>query len=110
MEQKTEKEWQFKPGQGGRPKGVKNKVTREQKIQVETVLSMLDDIIEDYIMKMKPEKVVELWFNLQEYVRPKQNRVNMEVESKDKTITKVVFQIVPPGKPADQIPEIKESI
>lgn len=94
MEQNTEKEWQFKPGQGGRPKGVKNKVTREQKIQVETVLSMLDDIIVDYILKMKPEKVVELWFNLQEYVRPKQNRVNMEIGAKKDNDVKFTFEVV----------------
>ena len=97
MEQKPNRPQLFKPGQGGRPKGVKNKVTREQKIQIEHVLTMLDDVIEDYIMKLKPEKVVELWLNLQEYVRPKKQRVSFDMgDVKDNTM-KFTFEVVPSG-------------
>ncbi len=104
MEQKSNKPQLFKPGEGGRPKGVKNKVTREQKIQVEHLLSLLDDVIEDYIMKLKPEKAVELWLNLQEYIRPKKQRVSLDTEEVKDNKVEFTFKVVPAGKRLEELP------
>jgi hypothetical protein len=100
MEEKT-KDTKFKPGQGGRPKGASNKVTREQKERVEWVLEVLDDNVEDDIKKMSPTERVKLWADLQEYVRPKLQRVNLDIGPEDKVITKITFEIVPPGLPGE---------
>lgn len=94
METPETKNWQFKPGQGGRPKGVANKITREIRERIEWVLELLDDSLEESIEKLKPKERVELWLNLQEYVRPKLQRMNLEMGAGDKTIDKIIFEVV----------------
>ena len=103
MENQKEKDWQFKPGQGGRPKGVKNKITREQKEWVEWVLELAEDRVEESIAKLKPKELIDMCVNLQEFVRPKLQRVNLDVGNEDKTITKITFEIVPPGLPGEGV-------
>lgn len=93
MEELT-KDTKFKPGQGGRPKGASNKITREQKERVEWVLEVLDTNVEDDIKKMSPTERVKLWADLQEYVRPKLQRVNLDVGTDDKEIRKITFVVV----------------
>ena len=93
MEELT-KDTKFKPGQGGRPKGASNKITREQKERVEWVLEVLDTNVEDDIKKMSPTERVKLWADLQEYVRPKLQRVNLDVGADDKEIRKITFVVV----------------
>lgn len=93
MEELT-KDTKFKPGQGGRPKGASNKITREQKERVEWVLEVLDINVEDDIKKMSPTERVKLWADLQEYVRPKLQRVNLDVGTDDKEIRKITFVVV----------------
>ena len=88
------KDTKFKPGQGGRPKGASNKITREQKERVEWVLEVLDTNVEDDIKKMSPTERVKLWADLQEYVRPKLQRVNLDVGTDDKEIRKITFVVV----------------
>jgi hypothetical protein len=94
METKTNKPQLFKPGEGGRPKGAKNKITREIQAKVEWVLELLDETIEEDLMKMKAPERVKLWTDLQEYIRPKLQRVNLDVGAEDKEIRKVTFVVV----------------
>ena len=84
----------FKPGQGGRPKGAVNKLTKETKQRVEWVLEMLEESLEESIEKLKPTEKVRLWADLQEYVRPKLQRMNLDVGTEDKTINKIIFEVV----------------
>jgi len=97
METEKTKDWQFKAGNNGRPKGVKNKVTREIQAKVEWVLELLDETVEEDLKKMKPPERIKLWTDLQEYIRPKLQRVNLDVGAEHKAITKITFEIVPPG-------------
>jgi hypothetical protein len=103
METKSNKPQLFKPGEGGRPKGVKNKITREIQAKVEWVLELLDETVEEDLKKMKPPDRIRLWADLQEYIRPKLQRVNLDVGSEDKVITKITFELVDSsGKSLDE--------
>jgi hypothetical protein len=108
MEPKTKPQL-FKPGQGGRPKGAVNKITREHKERVEWVLELLDEKLEANIEKLKPKEMVELWLSLQEYVRPKLQRVNLEVDQEDKKINKIIFEIVQSGASSNTESEVNSS-
>jgi hypothetical protein len=63
---KTTKDTKFKPGNPGRPKGAKNKVTKEVKERIEWVLNLLDDTLEDDLEALKSAERVRLWIDLQE--------------------------------------------
>ena len=89
MEPKTTKPQLFKPGQGGRPKGAANKITRENKERVEWVLELLDETLEDSIRKLKPKDQVDLWMNLQEFIRPKLQRMNLDIAPPEDKLTKI---------------------
>jgi hypothetical protein len=103
METKSNKPQLFKPGEGGRPKGIKNKITREIQAKVEWVLELLDETVEEDLKKMKPPDRIRLWADLQEYIRPKLQRVNLDVGSEDKVITKITFELVDSsGKSLDE--------
>ena len=106
METKNNKPQLFKPGEGGRPKGVKNKITREIQAKVEWVLEMLDETIEEDLQKMKPPERVKLWTDLQEYIRPKLQRVNLDVGPEDKEITRITFEVVSAAGSGDE-PNVK---
>jgi hypothetical protein len=106
MEAINKKTQGFKPGEGGRPKGVKNKITREIQAKVEWVLEMLDETIEDDLQKMKPPERVKLWTDLQEYIRPKLQRVNLDVGPEDKEITRITFEVVSAAGSGDE-PNVK---
>ena len=92
---------QFKPGEGGRPKGSTNKVTREYKERVEWVLELLDETLEDSIRKLKPKDQVELWMNLQEFVRPKLQRMNVDLGPAQDKLTKITFEVIQSAMLAD---------
>jgi len=94
MEPKTSKPQLFKPGQGGRPKGAANKITRENKERVEWVLELLDETLEDSIKKLKPKDQVDLWMNLQEFIRPKLQRMNLDIAPPEDKLTKITFEVV----------------
>lgn len=103
METEKTKDWQFKPGNNGRPKGVKNKITREIQAKVEWVLELLDETAEEDLKKMKPQERIKLWAELQEYIRPKLQRVNLDVGNEDKAITKITFELIDSsGKSLDE--------
>jgi hypothetical protein len=84
----------FKPGQGGRKTGSCNKITLEQKERVEWVLGLLDDTLEEDIRNLKAEKRVELWSVLQEFIRPKLQRMNVDITPVEDRITKITFEVV----------------
>ncbi|MBE0651487.1 MAG: hypothetical protein IH595_11695 [Bacteroidales bacterium] len=93
-EQKEYKPWQFKPGNPGKPKGAKNKVSPEVKYRVESILEMLDDDIQELINSMSDKEKIRMWFDLQEYIRPKMNRTAVEIE-KEEEITEIRFVFKP---------------
>ncbi len=105
METKNNKPQLFKPGQGGRPKGIKNKITREQKAWVEWVLEMAEDRVEESIAKLKPKELIDMCVTLQEFVRPKLQRVNMEVETESTKLTKIIFEVVGEGEVPKELEE-----
>ena len=41
---------------------------------------------------------MDLWAALQEYIRPKLQRTQVEVESAEEQVTKITFEVVGPGK------------
>ncbi len=65
---------QFKEGNPGKPKGTPNKFTVAIKERIENVLEKLDETLFDDLMKIEPGRRVELWAQLQEYIRPKLSR------------------------------------
>lgn len=91
----------FKPGEGGRPKGVKNKITREIQAKVEWVLGLLDETAEEDLKKMKPQERIRLWADLQEFIRPKLQRTNVEIGAKEDNAVKFTFEVVPSGRSND---------
>jgi hypothetical protein len=108
MEKEKSKDWQFKAGNNGRPKGVKNKITREIKDRAEWMLDLCDERIVESIAKLRPKELVDLSVSLQEFIRPKLQRVNLDVGKEDKTITKITFEIVPPHIPGESVNQNKE--
>ena len=94
MEEKKLKDWQFKPGNSGRPKGAANKITAEQKERVEWVLEMLDDTLEEDVQKLKAKERIELWSTLQEYIRPKLQRMNLDIVPPEDKLTKITFEVI----------------
>jgi hypothetical protein len=90
----NEKPNQFRPGNPGRPKGSKNKLTREIKERVEWVLELLDNQLEEDIHKLKAADRVRLWLDLQEFVRPKLQRMNLDLTPVDDSIQKITFEVV----------------
>jgi len=91
MEKKNTK---FKAGNNGRPKGAINKTTREFKERVEWVLGLLDETLEEDLQEMRAAEKVKLWLDLQEFVRPKLQRMNLAVEPGDDNVTKITFEVV----------------
>ena len=93
MEVRNEK-GQYAKGHQGKPKGARNKITSEQKERVEKVLSLLDETLEDSIRKLKPKDQVDLWMNLQEFIRPKLQRMNLDIAPQEDKLTKITFEVV----------------
>jgi hypothetical protein len=94
MEEKNKKFQGFKPGEGGRPKGAKNKITRDIQERVEWMLELADERIEESIAKLRPKELVDLMVSLQEFVRPKLQRMNLDVGTPDEAVSKITFEVV----------------
>ena len=101
METNTNKPQLFKPGEGGRPKGVRNKISRERQEKIDEILSIADDMVEEALRKLKPKELLDIWVGLTEYVCPKLQRVTLDTEPEDNKITKIIFEVVPAGKPTE---------
>jgi len=84
----------FRPGQGGRKIGSLNKITLEQKARVEWVLGLLDETLEESISMLKPKEKVDLWLSLQEFIRPKLQRMNVDLTPPEDKLTKVTFEVI----------------
>ena len=93
----------FLPGNDGRPKGAKNKLTQEKKEKIEWVLSTLETYLEEDILAMHSTDRVKLWLDLQEYINPKLQRVSLDATPEDQKITKITFELVDSsGKSLDE--------
>ena len=88
---------QFISGNPGKPKGSKNKITSEQRKRIEKVLAMLDETLDEDLEKMKAKERVDLWAALQEYIQPKLQRTQVEVEACEERVTKITFEVVGSG-------------
>jgi len=83
---------------GGRPKGVKNKITREVKTKIEQLLNGTKSDVKKWltqVAKDDPGKAVDLWLKLAEFVVPKQGRVisfNSDDESDEVTEVSVTVK------------------
>ena len=62
------------------------------------VLEMAEDRVEESIAKLKPKELIDMCVTLQEFVRPKLQRVNMEVETESTKLTKIIFEVVGEGE------------
>ncbi len=96
------KDTRFKPGQGGRPRGVQNKLTRAYKERVEWVLGLLDETLEADLQALKGGERVRLWLDLQEFVRPKLQRMNLDLGADDQTVSKITFEVVKSEKDGEK--------
>lgn len=74
---------------GGRSKGTPNKKTEETLRRIESVMSKLEDTIEADIESLPAHERVRLWKDLQEYIRPKLQRVEMNAQVEQKLTIKV---------------------
>ncbi len=106
MEDNRTEKGKFSAGNKGKPKGAKNKITRAQKEWVEWVLELADDRVEESIAKLKPKELIDMCVTLQEFVRPKLQRVNLDVGTEDKEITRITFEVVSAGGAVDE-PNVK---
>ena len=94
METAKRTDWRYKPGEGGRPKGVLNKLTTEKKQRLEWIVSQLEETLERDIATLKPKDRVDLWMGLQEYVRPKLQRMNIDIIPPDDKLTRITFEVI----------------
>ncbi|NCA77974.1 MAG: hypothetical protein EOM90_16735 [Alphaproteobacteria bacterium] len=85
---------QFAKGHGGKPKGAVNKTTAANKERIEYVLRLIDDTLEEDIRKLKPKERIELWSTLQEFIRPKLQRMNLDITPPEDKVTKITFEVV----------------
>lgn len=80
----------FQKGNAGRPKGSLNRKTVEQKERIEWVIGLLEETIEHDIAMLRPKEKVNLWLDLQEYIRPKLAKMEIpELEGKNEKFIKV---------------------
>jgi len=100
---KNEVTGQFEKGNPGKRKGTINKISVEQKKRVEWVLCLLEETLEESIAKLKPKDRVELWLNLQEYIRPKLQRMNVDLSPPENKLTKITFEVINSAIPHEGI-------
>ena len=79
---------------GLKPKGTPNKVTTEVKQRIERVLEILDESLEADLLALSPKDKVQLWMDLQEFIRPKLQRSQTDITTKGNEICKITFEVV----------------
>jgi hypothetical protein len=94
MDTERSKKGTFLPGNKGKPKGATNKLTREIKERAEWMLELCDERIVESIAKLRPKELVDLSVSLQEFIRPKLQRVNLDLGTEEKEIRSITFKVV----------------
>jgi hypothetical protein len=94
MDNRNEKGQLQKGHNGLRKAGTPNKLTIEAKQRIERVLELLDESLEDDLMALSPKEKVQLWMDLQEFIRPKLQRTQTDLTSKGETINKITFEVL----------------
>jgi hypothetical protein len=94
MDERNEKGQLQKGHNGLRKAGTLNKLTVEAKQRIERVLELLDETLETDLMALSPKEKVQLWMELQEFIRPKLQRTQTDLTSKGETITKITFEVL----------------
>jgi len=93
----------FKVGHAGlKKKGTTNKVTLEMKQRIERVLEILDESLESDLQALSPKEKVQLWMDLQEFIRPKLQRSQTDITSKGEQINKITFEVISVMEPNPQ--------
>ena len=91
---KNDHEGLFKVGHPGyKQKGTLNKKTREFREKIDMVLNFLDDRIEQNLESLSPKEQVQMWMDLQEFIRPKLQRTQTDLTTKGDAITKITFEV-----------------
>ena len=94
MEETPVNDHRFKPGNKGRPKGIPNKLTTEKRQRLDRIIEIIEEHLEEKIASLKPKEQVDLWLQLQEYVRPKLQRVNVDIGPAEDKLTKITFEVI----------------
>ena len=94
MEATIVNDHRFKPGNLGRPKGIPNKLTLEKKQRLDMIIEIIEEHLEEKIASLKPKEQIDLWIQLQEYVRPKLQRVNVDIGPAEDKLTKITFEVI----------------
>ncbi|MBT3747491.1 MAG: hypothetical protein HOG34_00800 [Bacteroidetes bacterium] len=85
----------FLKGHSGlKRKGTLNKKTVEIKQRIEKVLELLDESLETDLMALSPKEKIQLWMDLQEFIRPKLQRTQTDLTTKGNELTKITFEVV----------------
>lgn len=87
----------YKKGEGGRPKGVKNKTTRDIKEAYKHLIENNLENITDWLKRVAlkdPDKAIKLLIDLSEYVIPKQQRTTVDLEAEGEKINIPLIQWV----------------
>ena len=87
---------QFLKGTGGpgRPRGSRNKVTREIIENLLEVVAKLESTIDQDLEEIGAIGRVSLWRDLQEYLVPKLQRTSVDFNSDADQLNKIIFEVV----------------
>jgi hypothetical protein len=94
MDERNEKGQLIKGHSGLKKTGTPNKLTIEAKQRIEKVLEILDESLETDLLALSPKEKVQLWMDLQEFIRPKLQRTQTDLTSKGENITKITFEVL----------------
>ena len=85
----------FKKGhQGLKKTGTLNNATLKMNERVEKVLAILEETLEDDLESLSPKEQIQLWVSLQQFIRPKFKRIQMDTTTKGKEINKITFNVI----------------
>ncbi|MFZ4707350.1 MAG: hypothetical protein ACOYMF_15190 [Bacteroidales bacterium] len=101
----------FLPGNPGRPKGALNKTTYKQKEEILEILGFFKETLKEDIENMSSSERVHAWMDLQEFLLPKLQRTQMEVEGQIDTLTQITFKVIgSDGKAIERIGGIRKEL
>ena len=102
MDERNEKGQLIKGHPGLKRTGTPNKLTYEAKQRIERVLEILDESLETDLQALSPKEKVQLWMDLQEFIRPKLQRTQNDITSKGEQINKITFEVINVMEPKPQ--------